>query len=343
MFESSVITSSFRAGGRAGPASHRWSRTSSIVDSFFPYGSNIFDLCLCALGSADPARHFGAARIGGCAVPIFSISQPKGYGGRNDSDSCLCSEHRRAGGQCRGVFSAKAPGGTLSSGHGAERSRNRCAAQSAAQLGGSLDVVSDCAQHADDVAACIRFHLCEGGGRVVGGAQFSGDDVLCVGHIAQGVDREGSLHEVRAFLIAAFHKGEACEFQVFGFKSGEGFSDRRHVGFLFMAVRGEGASYPRHTVGAALVSTGAAVTGVSEVQTLTPFISLRFQTLASENIDRSSMPFAPNLQAALSLCGDSDKREQGVCESPALSSLNFPFGVDGPRGHTGGAFLGVGV
>jgi hypothetical protein len=43
------------------------------VASYIPYGSNVFDLCLRAMGSACPARHFGAAPSGEIAAPIFPI------------------------------------------------------------------------------------------------------------------------------------------------------------------------------------------------------------------------------------------------------------------------------
>jgi hypothetical protein len=37
----------------------------------FPYGSNVFDLCLRVMGSAYPTRHCGAAIAGEYAAPIF--------------------------------------------------------------------------------------------------------------------------------------------------------------------------------------------------------------------------------------------------------------------------------
>lgn len=240
--------------------------------SVFPYGSRVFDLCLCAMGSAYPAHHFGADVAGEHAVPIFIHAGSEGE---------------------RHLPGVTSPASQVSAFGSARRSARKA----------------------------VNFPRVD--------AELCGDQVRRNAK-AQHMAGEVGLSAVLDLAAAdcEYVKRNPCG----------GICDRRHVSVLSVVVRGERLQTSRHTVGAALVGTGAALTGVSEVQTLTPFISLRFPNHASGNIDRSSIPFVRNLQAALSLRGDSDKRGQGVCKSPALSSLNFP-----PVFAHRGAFAGCGA
>jgi hypothetical protein len=102
----------------------------------------------------------------------------------------------------------------------------------------------------------------------------------------------------------------------------EGIESHRHTGLLAVAMRGEGGRSPRHNVGAAF-GTGAALTGVSVLQALTPFVSRCFLGLASDFIAWSSRLEVVSVLACNNRAASQNMRLLSVFLSRIVSGKSF--------------------